>query len=133
MNKRVSFPIAKLLKEKGFDGYKDKYHYPNLSDKQEICLPTDWNKFTDMAGNSEYYSAPTIADVVMWIYEKHGIWIWVGCRDLENGKTIFIANGRNVPSTKSNGFVIDVIPYQPKDNPTEAYETAFEHILNKLI
>ena len=48
MNKEVNFEIAKLLKEKGFR-----------------LLP-DFKS-----------SYPTIAEVVMWLYEKHGVWISV--------------------------------------------------------
>ena len=153
MNTPVSYAIAKLLKEKGFDLPAQKYYEHALKSvknkedgysgpfgwkKGELNLQTDYfvnnSKTADLTSEMWYMcSAPTIADVVMWLLMKHKIWIWVGCRDLENGKTIFIANGRNIPSTKSNEFVVDVILYQPKDNPSEAYEAAIEYALNKLI
>ena len=66
----VTFEQAKLLKEKGFN-IKSKYHYPDLSDKQEICLLTDWNKFTDMSGDSNYYTAPEQHQVIEWLRIKH--------------------------------------------------------------
>lgn len=48
MNTPVSFPLAKLLKEKGFD--------------------EQWNI---------HMYTPTISDVVMWLHKKHKIWISV--------------------------------------------------------
>lgn len=74
MNKLVSYSVAKLLKSKGFN---------------EPCrfVHDNWNNIIDWIENGEgehrnsqknssiYYSAPTIAEVVMWLYEKHNIWI----------------------------------------------------------
>lgn len=94
------------------------------------------NAISDLLQQKGYkWTFPTIADVVMWIYEKHRIWIWVGCRELEDStnRTIFIPQGRTIPSTKKDGFVVDIIPYTPKGSPTEAYEAAFEYTLNNLI
>ena len=120
MNKEVSFPIAKLLKEKEII-FETKLYYSSET------------KVTSVSYNE--FAAPTIAEVVMWFYDKHRIWIWVGCRELEDGtnKTIFIPQGRTIPSTKKDGFVVDIIPYTPKGSPTEAYEAAIEHTLNNLI
>ena len=109
MNQQVKFEIAKLLKEKGFD-------FPRKASQNDY--------------QGEY---PTIAEVVMWLYEKHGIWIWIACREFEDGGIGFIPNGRTIPFKKKNGVVVDIIPYMVKTSPTEAYEAAIEHILNKLI
>lgn len=130
MNKEVSFPIAKLLKEKGLDEVSQKWYSVEGS-------PYYQDELDNHRGFIPAYEceAPTIADVVMWFYEKHRIWIWVGCRELEDGtnKTIFIPQGRTIPSTKKDGFVVDIIPYTPKGSPTEAYEAAIEYTLNNLI
>jgi hypothetical protein len=68
----ITFSQAKLLKELKFE-VKSKYHYPNLSDKQDICIPTDWNTFTDMSGNSKYYTAPQQWEILEWLRLKYGI------------------------------------------------------------
>jgi hypothetical protein len=154
MNKPVRYTIAKLLKEKGFKestkanwyilskDHSENYNKGLPVDESKIFFAKDSYELSNIIEIDEdtehqvfhFLAVPTIADVVMWLLEKHKIWIWIGCRDLENnGKTIFIANGRNIPSTKSNGFVVDIIPYQPKDNPSEAYESAIEYTLNNLI
>jgi len=121
----VSLEIAKLLKEKGFDKVM-KYHYPNLSiEKQEICLATNWNKFTDMSGNSQYYSAPTISEVIMWLYEKQGIWIEVQCPDMPTELWSF-----NIHRFQKYGGYGDGGDF---NSPTEAYQAAIEYTLNNLI
>ena len=70
MNTPVSFELAKLLKEKGFDG--NYFHYWNMVNHSgEWKVDTSIWEYTD-----NYIEAPTIAEVVMWLYEKHGIWIY---------------------------------------------------------
>lgn len=126
MNTPITFPIAKLLKEKGFDKVM-KYHYPNLSiEKQEIYLPTNWNKFTYMSGNSEYYSAPTIAEVIMWLYEKHGIWIWV------NPYKDHAADNNEPYKAQMNVFKNGITVSKEYRTPTEAYSKAIEYVLTNL-
>ena len=62
MNTPVSFELAKLLKEKGII-FQTKEYYSSDT------------KVTSVSYNE--FAAPTIADVVMWLYEKHEIWISV--------------------------------------------------------
>lgn len=66
-----------------------------------------------------------IMQVVMWLYEKYGIWIWVE----QNGKYWNGFNSVNIKPAKSyfrsyNMFAL---------SPTEAYEAAIEYCLNNLI
>lgn len=77
----------------------------------------------------------TIEDVITWIYKKYNIWIWVSCKEVEDGSgnILFVANGRKIPFEKDEGFVKDCIIYNPKKSPTEAYEFAIEYCLTKLI
>lgn len=95
MNKEVNFEIAKLLKEKGF-----------------ILLP-DFKS-----------SYPTIAEVVMWFYEKHGIWIsvqkyWDKGEFLGWEALIYFSDGIHITKTVNS--------------PTEAYEVAIKHTLENKI
>lgn len=93
MNTPISFEIAKLLKEKGYK-----------------LLP-------------EFESSyPTIAEVVMWLYEKHGIWIEV--KKVNYSRFEYkIMNG-----TESLMYV--KTPYKSLLSPTEAYEAAIKCSLN---
>ena len=142
MNKEVSFPIAKLLKEKGFDLPTQKYYEHALKSvknredgysgpfgwkKGELNLQTGYfvnsSKTADLTSEMWYMcSAPTIADVVMWLYEKHGIWISVNAtEDLKS----FWYEIRGVGRIWFTG--------KNCNSPTEAYEAAIEYTLNNLI
>lgn len=112
MNSNVNFEIAKLLKEKGFN----------------IEIDYGLNQILNLK------PAPTIAEVIMWLYEKHGIWIEVrhiktfnvnrfhviiwNYKDTSDYITIHCENG---------------VGYEVWDSPTEAYEAAIEYTLKNLI
>ena len=108
MNTHVNFETAKLLKEKGFNERSEPYRYSNTG---ELTL-------------LEGLNAPTIAEVVMGLYEKYGIWISVSHQRHSEGKhwkyNIKQANG------------IETILWR-HNSPTEAYEAAIEYTLNNLI
>ena len=132
MNTPVSFEIAKLLKEKGFD-------IPCWSYYSSLNLYTfelgDWNNHTigDTSmhkRNAGYYSAPTIVEVVMWLYEKHGIWISVDTDITGKFRQILRKHNSNdrVWEVK-NTFSIS----EYYNSPTEAYEAAIEYTLKNLL
>jgi hypothetical protein len=116
LTKEVSFELAKLLKEKGYD---------------ELCgfvyngqfEPFHTNKITEcgyLQTNSELinlvYSAPTIGEVFDWIYDKHKIWISVN-KEVE-GFDFIIDNKYGLGK------------YQKRiDSPAEAYEEAIKNVL----
>jgi hypothetical protein len=127
MNTPVSFKLAKLLKEKEFDlkvlnhyrGNDLVYHgsFYNFNNPKEQKL---WNiKLT---------SAPIIAEVVMWLYEKHGIWVYPRPVLDKDGEWIF------------KGYVKLMVNFKAKEiqtklmrQPTESYEAAITYTLNNLI
>lgn len=116
----VSFYIARLLKEKGFDNFcKYLWHF-NGSD----CIKMI-NKNSENFG----FSAPTIAEVVMWILEKHKIWIQVSnCN--HNGVSGWCFDINNTPTGvlylwKRGDTIFN--------SPAEAYEAAIEYCLANLI
>ncbi len=94
MNTPVNFELAKLLKEKGYDlsteGFYPKpkcklfgidehgRYYPIVNKTQSSFHGKPLVYFHGKAvvlKEENYYNAPTISEVVMWLYEKHGIWI----------------------------------------------------------
>ena len=128
MNTPVSFPIAKLLKAKGYDKKCYKYFHSNFGKEYEYTLKgsdgelcTNWNIEKDYP--QDFISAPTIAEVVMWLYEKHGIWIWVSIELGYNITFCWQLTGENMSSNYKPNF----------KSPTEAYEGAIEYTLNNLI
>jgi len=137
MNTPVSFELAKLLKEKGFKptklfGYISKFYNPNT----KTLLAFGRTGKTDL---TKAYYAPTIVDVVMWLYEKHGIWVsvdWMKRIKPYNSGFYCHLRGTNKSLNRDNFIVINdtLNPgYEVFNSPTEAYEDAIEYILNNLI
>ena len=122
MNNPVSFKIAKLLKEKGLKlNFCKEVYYENPNIEKEfirIEMIHDWELIED----KEWYSAPTIAEVIMWLYEKHGIWISV---DRHFDKFISKNDDILINFDGNRRFYFDT--------PTEAYSSAIEYCLTKLI
>lgn len=142
MNNPVSFEISKLLKEKGFDEPTNRYYEnaltsrkdPETNDfkgsfgwrKDETNLQSGYFKnnydMADLSSKNWYMcSAPTIAEVIMWLYETHEIWISV---DRHFDKFI----------SKNNGVLITFYGNRKSyfDTPTEAYSSAIEYCLTKI-
>lgn len=136
MNTPVNYPIAKLLKEKEFNEpssvivtNKNKHHL--VSDLLR-CVPMVFTTANNKGLPDHICSAPTISDVVMWFYEKHGIWIQV-CIS-RYGK--FYCNIFKNELTKCLDSPISwetQIQLNDFNSQTEAYEVAFEYTLNKWI
>lgn len=155
MNTPVSFEIAKLLKEKEYgepvkmfyelalksrkdkqDGYGGPFGYK----KGELNLQDGFfvnNSNSSDVSNKSWYlcAAPTIAEVVMWLYEKYGIWI-------NANVSAFSIN----TVTGEGEIFLDYTIYSPEglyiheedenkvfNSPTEAYEAAIKYTLNNLI
>ena len=69
-----------------------------------------------------FHNIPEIGDIVMWIYEKHGIWISVWrYRDYASACDDYISFKHNYSG--STTF----------KTPTEAYSSAILYILNNLV
>ena len=113
MKTPVKFEIAKLLKEKGLDIEKQNFynsHGQLNTDIEDFFIPR--------------YEAPTIAEVVMWLYEKHGIWVDVVLSRNRKQFTFMI---------QSLGFDEDKFLNEYYNSPTEAYEAAIIYTLKILI
>ena len=125
MNTPVSFEIAKLLKEKGFD----------LNHEYMVFTSSETEKYPE----GELFLKPTIADVAMWLYEKHGIWVsvdWMTRRKPFNSGFYCHLRGTSKPLNQDNFFVInDTLDpgYEVFNSPTKAYLAAIEYTLNNLI
>lgn len=116
MNTPVNFELAKLLKEKDFSTSKECAIY---KDNTLIEIP----KVYHLIIYDNCIKAPTIADVVMWLHEKHGIWIWV-----ERYSTLFRPYAEEIGDEmfgKWEGHKFN--------SPTEAYAAAILYTLNSLI
>ena len=117
MNTPVSFEIAKLLNEKEFDEPCKLC----VEDGDERPLPFNCGNTIHRNSLHPYYSAPTIADVVMWLYKEHGIWISVD--PVNDTDTWFYTISHNKSETVFGNY----------NGPIEAYEKGIEHVLNNMI
>jgi hypothetical protein len=142
MNTPVNFEIAKLLKEKGFD-LKVRSMYCEEKLHRDTNLKGNYNDviWVRTWRNSPYddtVSAPTITEAVMWLYEKHGIWISIHSDKALNWKSLFsIKIDWTYPKDSTiKGIKPKYFKYKGKNefnSPTEAYEAAIEYTLNNLI
>lgn len=110
MKTPVNFEIAKVLKEKGFDEPCNNWSYLDKN-----CMAMAYN-------SKNCVKIPTIADVVMWLYEKKGIWIEVIETDLFS-KFFFQIKRKDNSRLKNGDF----------NSPTEAYLEAITYTLDNLL
>lgn len=170
MNTPVTFSIAKLLKEKGFNSITPCFYFEDGEFSENIFTDThgpdygspftvqlselmeNWNdKFltkknggrcfgcTKDKGYFETFSAPAISDILMWLYEKHDIWISVNSDKALNWESLFSIKidwiyPKDSPDSK------DIEPkyfkYKEKNefnSPTEAYLAGIKYCLEKII
>ena len=123
MNTPVSFEIAKLLKEKGYENEDCESVY--LGDFDEEYLPEKIELSTrnlrQRAIGEFDYIAPSIAEVVMWLYDNHKIWISVDPEIDTDTWFHTITHGKSMTA------------FGNYSGPIEAYEKGIEHILNDMI
>ena len=138
MNTPVKFELAKLLKEKGFNdqtlhfytkpkskmfGIDEHNRYYNIVNTPKKLYTCGEHSVADI---KNVYSAPTIAEVVMWLYEKYGIWTVVNVNIV--GSWYF--EHFDLKEKRNAQFEPTDTHY---DSPTEAYEAAIEYTLNNLL
>lgn len=125
MNTPVSFEIAKLLKEKGFKS------------ESAVLYDSSGELFYYRHSNNEMqrfrYEAPTIVEVVMWLYEKYKIWVRVNSMD---GEVFFFdiwCFGKEANTALTDDAQIIMEDDLKWNSPTETYSAAIEYTLNHLL
>lgn len=112
----VKYPLAKLLNDKEFK----LEPYLKIDDQNPKNLNSNYNP----REYQPWYLDLSLAEVVMWLYEKHGIWISV---NVEPESSIFYFS---IDKSKDDFFYDKGENYK---SPTEAYEAAIEYVLLNLI
>ena len=143
LNKEVSFDLAKRLKdEPAFKRCNYLYHLDK--DGNEITDEFIINRFKGNVPNNDFNAAksvfsfsfintPTIAEVIDWIYEKHGIWIYsykvepFVYEDIPYPKYVWISKCDEKFVDTDNGLAVNHY-----NSLIEAYEAAIEYTLNNL-
>jgi len=128
MNKLINFELAKMLKESGFDLMVNYYFADNgREERHQPLYPQNYNGALEVGLK---HSRPTIAEVVMWLWEKHKIWIMVDLTGLT-----FYPRGRMIDENGKHwagDFKIDGERINCT-NPHEAYEYAIKYCLTILV
>ena len=125
----VSFETAKLLKEKGFDEKCFHYYEDNRHRGEDIKF-SDWRNIE--YSNSEIgrrFTCPTLQMAMKWLREVHGLFISIGCDDLNWNWQVFDIKHRDEnldPICKSES-------YGGLDSYKEACERAIKYCLEDLI
>lgn len=116
----VSFEIAKLLKEKGFDC--PSYCHYRLNNGELCNFNTNCN--TNLNQN-DYITAPTIQMTMDWLREYHGLWIDID--PLTSYRWIWSIWFMNEPDKKMGETLQSISTYK------EACEAAIKYCLEHLI
>lgn len=126
LNKPVSYTLAELLKENGFN--VDVYLFYNISDTKKGFV---WQFREEQNYNNadDKISAPTISEVLVWLWDTHGILINIEIDyDIEN--SCFSGFSYYVNSmTKESIVMDDEISYETL---LDAYLNAIEHALMNI-
>lgn len=107
--------IFKQLKQKGY-----KHYYEGTVEELDSM-----NK-----NNSHLYSE--LMQIIMWLYEKHGIWVSVSVDTLFNKGKFCILIYKDKGLGLEN-YPLDNTEFSPYESPTEAYEAALKYCLEKII
>lgn len=123
MNTPVSSKIKQLLYDKGFR-YEVGRDEITCSRVKQSLAEQRWNE-----GDLSYVDI-TIAEVVMWLYEKHGIWIRVTPIPYSDNLTHW-----RWEHMSTNYFTRNLKWKKEQDymSPTEAHEAAIEYTLKNLL
>ena len=128
----VSFEIAKLLKEKGFDENCSRSY---VKDKLAVSQGFNNSYYTTMYSDASYrpVSAPTLQMAMKWLREKHGLHCYSDydfvlgwyCEITSLKETVEYdyEEMRHYHPEKDNGF----------SSPEEACEAAIKYCLENLI
>ena len=115
----VSYEVAKLLKEKGFDEPCQKCYYVSTKSIEDV------HNGRNTILSSFFISCPTLQMATKWLRETHGIDIIIEISDpsvKDRKYYCIIWDGNN------NSYILDLF-----NSYEEACEAAIEYVLENLI
>lgn len=160
MNQPISFELAKLLKEKGFDRQTKTYYEYELTSKKdpesnnhtgvfgwkqgETNLQSGYfinnYELTDLSNTNWFMcAAPTITDVVMWLLEEHKLLVYVDLpwhfriRYLDSDSRFFDIDREDGIELIPTGLLFSHTKIFKFTSIHEAYEAGINYCLIKLI
>ena len=137
MTEPVSFELAELLKEKGFEVPHPVAEHWDIGGKQYVIKPYE-EGYDEL--HSEYPpddanflgSAPTIAEVIMWLYEKHSLWL-LAIPTVTGHFAYKIVDVQLDPENTIERPPYKDVSAEDYNSPTEAYSAAIKYTLKNLI
>ena len=135
MQEQLNLEIAKLLDKKGFN---EPCRYLRIGVSYSIRNQKKGQLFekrvVSMLKPANMFLAPTLTEVVMWLYKKHKIWIRISCFE----PNVFYPDIFNFNKKGNTAFSKDVhITFASNEmrckTPTKAYLLAIKHTLKNLI
>ena len=136
----VSFEVAKLLKEKGFDGecrmmYREHdkrrlYYVPDPNHIGEFTIDAKWIKSHTKKAHAEYLLAPTLQMACAWLREVYNILLFL-LPAQENGKLVYLVEVWTW--NEEEGIYESTYAPMPRKEPEQAVEAAIKYTLENLI
>ena len=143
MNTFVDFNIAKLLKDRGIKIEVDEVHFyeDEINNTREHQLKNRevlYQDFdTEYPLNKYQYQTYTISDIIMWLYEKYGIWVSVSpvfeYNDGREDYLTFQGFQYYIVITVNNKHTVSIADREVEATPAKSYLSAIEYILNKVL
>ncbi len=121
MTQPVNFKLAKFLKQKGFNK-------PTIMAYEYRFAEHESSNYKGMLTNKILQCdilAPTISEVVEWLYEKYDLWLWVEQKHTTN-KFEWICKYKHKGLYKD--FEISLY-----DTHTEAFEKGIKYVIIHII
>ena len=128
----VSFEIAKLLKEKGFDEYCLKNYWSSDKELHDWKWELSYNRNSDGNRNTRDCAAPTQSLALKWLREVHKIFVEPFVAIDLNGKYHYCFRLLN-SICKDILEPKDLIRIDFKDTYEQAVEAAILYVLKNLI
>lgn len=136
----VSFEVAKLLKEEGFDWKVFHFYDENghLKHREGDCYSLyNWNYPTNDEYGSQYCSAPTQQMACDWLREEKNIYV-TAVPDIGNSlrfyPAIYVIKGE-IPEEYWFEYINSVVEelHKSYDKPQQAVKAALQYVLTNLI
>lgn len=124
----VSFEVAKLLKEKGFD---DLCIFKYNSEGMKVKAGNAIDEWSNTELEEDEYSAPTHQMAMKWLREAHKIVIVIDAYHADHWERYIDCFEINIYSHASTMIVPNEIAHHT--DYTEAVEAALKYSLEKLI
>lgn len=132
MNTPISGVIPELLAKKGYDE-PCKFC---VDDEFDTPMPYDCGMEMHKNSYGMYYSCPTIAQVIMWLYEKHEIWVsvsWSFANKAPDNNVKWSFSLSNVGNRDNCIVTLHDDDFKFYKTNTEAYLAAIEYTLKNLL